>query len=230
MSTVVIALAWGALAGLTVARVAGRAVVAVRLRAVRPRARAGRPAGPRRLAAHLHARWRDRLRHPGLRVVGRVAGAPVRLARERRRREAVLAEVPVVVDLVGVAVAAGCTPYRAVAVAARWSPPRVAPVLERVVQVADLGAGFGRALRVAGRAVPELHALTEALRVSSELGSPAGPALARVAAEVRADVRRRAEARARTVPVRLLFPLVFCVLPAFVLLTVVPALLAGTTR
>ncbi len=40
-------------------------------------------------------------------------------------------------------------------------------------------------------------------------------------------MRRRAEARARTVPVRLLFPLVFCVLPAFVLLTVVPVLLDG---
>jgi len=33
--------------------------------------------------------------------------------------------------------------------------------------------------------------------------------------------------RARTVPVRLLFPLVFLVLPAFGLLTVVPALLTS---
>jgi hypothetical protein len=44
---------------------------------------------------------------------------------------------------------------------------------------------------------------------------------------VRADVRRRAEARARTVPVRLCFPLVACILPAFALLTVAPAVLAG---
>ena len=32
---------------------------------------------------------------------------------------------------------------------------------------------------------------------------------------------------ARTVPVRLCFPLVFCVLPAFALLTVVPAVFSG---
>jgi hypothetical protein len=45
--------------------------------------------------------------------------------------------------------------------------------------------------------------------------------------EQRTTLRRRAEARARTVPVRLLFPLVFLVLPAFALLTVVPAVLGG---
>jgi pilus assembly protein TadC len=53
--------------------------------------------------------------------------------------------------------------------------------------------------------------------------------LERVAEQAR-DVRRRhAEESARRVPVQLLFPLVACVLPAFVLLTVVP-LLAGTLR
>jgi len=215
----VLAVAWGALAGLAVRSLGERVAVATRARSVSSR----RPRGRRRCG--WLRRW---MRHPATRVLRRVVTALVHRARERRRRDATLAEVPVAVDLVAVAVAAGCTPYRAVAVAARWSPPRVAAVLARVVQVCDLGAGFGHALRVAGRAVPELHGLTEALRVSSELGSPAGPALARVAAEVRADLRRRAEARARTVPVRLLFPLVFCVLPAFVLLTVIPALLAGT--
>jgi hypothetical protein len=37
-------------------------------------------------------------------------------------------------------------------------------------------------------------------------------------------------ARARTVPVRLLFPLVFLILPAFVLLTVAPVVLATLTH
>jgi len=43
-------------------------------------------------------------------------------------------------------------------------------------------------------------------------------------------LRRAAEAHARRIPVRLLFPLVFLVLPAFVLLTVVPGLAAGLGR
>jgi hypothetical protein len=60
--------------------------------------------------------------------------------------------------------------------------------------------------------------------------SPVGPALARLAAEQRAELRRHAEANARRVPVRFLFPLVFVVLPAFGLLTVIPTLLAGFSR
>ena len=52
----------------------------------------------------------------------------------------------------------------------------------------------------------------------------------RLATEQRAELRRHAETHARRVPVRLLFPLVFVVLPAFGLLTVIPTLLAGFSR
>jgi len=82
---------------------------------------------------------------------------------------------------------------------------------------------------VAARA-PPLWPLADALLASDRLGAPVGPALARLAAEQRAELRRHAETHARRVPVRLLFPLVFVVLPAFGLLTVIPTLLAGLSR
>jgi tight adherence protein C len=72
--------------------------------------------------------------------------------------------------------------------------------------------------------------LSDALLASDRLGAPVGPVLARLAAEERTALRRQAEAHARRVPVRLLFPLVFLILPAFVLLTVVPGLAAGLGR
>ena len=75
--------------------------------------------------------------------------------------------------------------------------------------------------------MPPVRPLTDTLRTSARLGTPVAPALTRLAADVRADLRRRAEARARTVPVRLCFPLVGCILPAFALLTVVPVVLDG---
>jgi tight adherence protein C len=77
---------------------------------------------------------------------------------------------------------------------------------------------------------PRLRALVDALLASDRYGTAVGAALSRLAAEERAAIRREAEARARTVPVRLLFPLVFLVLPAFGLLTVAPALLTGLGR
>jgi len=156
-----------------------------------------------------------------------VLGAP-RARRRRHRRDASIArELPVVVDIIGVAVAAGCTPYLAVEHAARFGPEHIARALDGVMQAGALGQSLDDALRDLGRSMPMLHPLSEALRTSARLGSPAAPALARLAAEVRADSRRRAEARARTVPVRLVFPLVACVLPAFALLTVVPVVLGG---
>jgi tight adherence protein C len=144
------------------------------------------------------------------------------------RREATLdQELPVVVDLLRVAVGAGCTPYLAVDVAARWSPPGLAGVLAEVQRDCALGVSFADALDRASDSHASLAKLTGALLASDRYGAPVGDALDRLSAEERATLRRRAEARARTVPVRLLFPLVFLVLPAFALLTVVPALLAG---
>jgi tight adherence protein C len=163
-------------------------------------------------------------------VVGRVARGW--MARRRAGADdAVLgAELPVTLDLLGVAVGAGCTPYLAVEVASRWAPPRIAARLTAVVRACTLGASLGQALDELAAATPRLHPLTDALMASDRLGAPVGPALARLAGEERAALRRRAETNARTVPVRLLFPLVFLVLPAFGLLTLAPALLSGVAQ
>ncbi len=67
------------------------------------------------------------------------------------------------------------------------------------------------------------------LVASERYGSPLGPALERLADEARRQRRQRAEEAARKIPVKLLFPLVSCTLPAFALLTVAP-LIAGAIR
>jgi len=132
--------------------------------------------------------------------------------------------------LLGMAVGAGCTPYLAVEVAVRWAPPLMSARLARVRDACALGATFADALDDLAARAPPLRPVADALLASDRLGAPVGPALGRLATEQRAELRRRAEAHARRVPVRLLFPLVFVVLPAFGLLTVIPTLLAGFSR
>jgi tight adherence protein C len=160
-----------------------------------------------------------------------VPGSPTArsaLRRRERRKAAVLeGELALAADLLAVAVGAGLTPYLAVRVAARWGPPAVAARLAAVVHAADRGAGLAGALEAEAAASPALGPLLEALAVSERLGAPVGPVLTRIAAGGRARARQTALARARRVPVRLLFPLVFLVLPAFLLLTVAPVALAG---
>jgi Flp pilus assembly protein TadB len=217
-----LALAWGLLAALPFASRARRRQVAARAETYAPR------------RASRLARISDRLRRVTLpapvATIVKVVHAPARRRRSRRRDDELARELAVAVDLIGVGVAAGSTPYLAVELGARWAPPHMARALDDVVRACALGQSFDDALRELGVRIPPVRVLTDALRTSARLGAPVAPALTRLAVDVRADLRRRAEARARTVPVRLCFPLVGCILPAFALLTVVPVVFDGLHR
>jgi tight adherence protein C len=218
-------LAWGVIAAAPFVRRARRVVVVGRAATTRVVPTA---AGGPRLAG-----WARRVRAFGARSsgpVGRVVADVRRRRLEHVRERALERELPVTLDLLGVAVDAGCTPYVAVETAARWAPPPVAARFDRVLRACRMGAAFADALHDAARTAPALAPVVDALLTADRLGSPVGPALARLATEERTALRRRAEAHARRVPVRLLFPLVFLVLPAFVLLTVVPGLASGLAR
>jgi hypothetical protein len=216
--------AWGAVLAAPLVRRAARsnavahaASLSVRSRAPEPAMRERRPVLP----------WRPS-RSDG--AVARVWSSWHARQSARRADRVVARELPVALDLLGVAVGAGCTPYLAVDVAARWSPTPLADAFAEVVRRCSLGLDFAAALDAAGHDTPRLRPLADALLASDRLGVPVGPVLARLADEERTGLRRAAEAHARRIPVRLLFPLVFLVLPAFVLLTVVPGLAAGLGR
>jgi tight adherence protein C len=219
-----VGVAWGVLAAAPIVLRARRHRVSVRLAPLRP---VGEPKTP---TAAGHALLRPMAAHVPTAAAGRMVAA-WRARRRARHDDAVLAgELPVTLDLLGVAVEAGCTPYVAVDLARQWAPPAMGVRLGEVREACALGASFGDALDALGARAPRLRPLAEALLASDRLGAPVGPALSRLADEERAELRRRAESHARRVPVRLLFPLVFVVLPAFGLLTVIPTLLAGFSR
>jgi tight adherence protein C len=222
---VLLGLAWGALVAAPIAARAHRIAVAERFD---PPLRPGAPSTRVHLAASARSLVDRVLAATG--PVGRVVRSFGGGRRGRRDDAALERELPIAIDLLGVAVGAGCTPYLAVEIASRWSSPAVATRFASVLAACARGASFDAALDTAARSSPRLRPLVDALLASDRLGAPVGPALARLAAEERGALRRRAEAHARRVPVRLLFPLTFLVLPAFVLITVVPGLAAGLAR
>ena len=74
---------------------------------------------------------------------------------------------------------------------------------------------------------PQLGALGRALFRATESGASVSDALSRLATELRAGRRAALEATARTIEVKASVPLGLCLLPAFVLIGIVP-MVAGS--
>jgi tight adherence protein C len=215
VSALALALAWGGLIALPICGAARRTNTRTRARQLQSGVKRSR----RRIVPRLVP---SALRH----VVDRI----VTVRRDRRDEREISRELPLVLDLLQVAISAGCTPYRALELTVQWGPAATGTAFGTALDATRVGSSLRDALDTLAGAVPSLTPLTDVLVASEGLGAPAGPALTRLAHDVRADLRRESEARARTLPVKLLFPLVFLVLPAFALLTVVPALLTALSR
>lgn len=158
-------------------------------------------------------------------VRGPVLG-PARRTRARRRRAE--RELPVFLDLVAAAVAAGLTGLLAVRRASEATAGPLAEELAAAMRRVDLGGRWQQEVAaVAERlALADLRRAVLLLERAHAIGAETSQALAELAREVREADRAAAAERARTAPVKMLFPLVFMVLPAFLLLTVAPVLVA----
>jgi tight adherence protein C len=148
--------------------------------------------------------------------------------RERHRVAQAIEELPDSIELVIVGVRAGLSPTRAVEVAARQSPQALRSTLDEVLHRVHRGQRLADALSAMPEALgPAAAGFADTLATADRYGSPLGPVLDQLADDVRTERRRHAERRARTLPVKLSFPLVMCTLPSFVLLAIVPAVLGA---
>jgi tight adherence protein C len=151
---------------------------------------------------------------------------PGRVRRARRARRVApdpVAGLPEVVDLLAVAAASGLpAPAALVAVGPRAPEPwrsAIADCVGRAAQGTLLTDALGHLPDAIGDPARPVVAV---LRAGIADGGPLAADLARLAADARDLRRRRAEERARRIPVRLLLPLVCCSLPAFAVLSIVP--------
>jgi tight adherence protein C len=152
--------------------------------------------------------------------------------RTRRRTRAIEAEIPEVLDLLRVAVAAGLSPGRAVAEVGRRHPGVLAAELRRAGARAVLGVPRAAAYaELERRALASgIPALVAALGRADRHGAPLAPALAAEAATARARIAQRAaEQAARAAPqiqlvvALLLVPAVLLLVAAALLPAIVPA-------
>ncbi len=151
---------------------------------------------------------------------------PIRL--ERRRRHDAERTLPDALDLLVLGIQTGLTPQQAIAELAVSAPESVRGAFALTVHRCDRGQSFADALA----ALPETLGsgaigLADVIATSDRYGLPLGPVLDQLTTEARESRRRRDQADARKLPVRLSFPLVVCTLPSFVLLAIAPAVIAA---
>ncbi len=147
----------------------------------------------------------------------------------RRRREAMERDLPHVVDLLAAQVATGASPDRALAAVCDVLPDgtsaELRPWVGRLLLGGDPVAVWSDLTRH-----PQLGRLGSALHRASVSGAPVADALRRLSEDLRTRQRAEVHRKLRQVEVRAAAPLGACLLPAFVLVGIVPLVAGAATN
>ncbi len=151
-------------------------------------------------------------------------------SRGKARQRDIVNSLPDVLDLLMVCVEAGMGFDAAVARVAEQTDLARSPLHDELLRMhLEMRAGRPReeALRaLADRTgVPEVRAMVAAFIQTDRLGTPLGRTLRVHSESARVERRHRAEERAYLAPLKMIFPTVFFLMPAFFLVSMAPSVL-----
>jgi len=149
--------------------------------------------------------------------------------RGRKRQEEIELAMPDTLDQVTMALEAGLGFEAALSRTARVGAGPLAEELNRTLREIQLGIPREQALRkLAERTdVPDLDSLVLAVVQSERYGLGIGQVLRVQSEELRERRRQRAEEQALKIPVKIIFPLVFCIFPTVFIVLLAPAIISG---
>jgi pilus assembly protein TadC len=159
----------------------------------------------------------------GPRALSRLEPASVR--RERLR---LLADLPLLLDLLAACLAGGAGLQAAALAVGEAVPGPAGARLRQVAAALQIGTPPGAAWLALAGSDPDDDVLGPAARTlarAADSGAPVAATLARLGAEARAESRAAGQEAARRAGVLVVAPLGLCFLPAFVLLGVVPVVI-----
>lgn len=144
-----------------------------------------------------------------------------------RRQQKMRNALPDILDVLTISVEAGLGFDAAMAQVAMNGRGPMHNEIGRVLQEMQIGAGRAEALRslAARTTIVELRTFTASIVQATELGIPIAAVLREQAKEMRVLRRQRAEEAAQKVPIKILFPLVFCLFPALFVVIIGPGAL-----
>ncbi|GAA1735433.1 type II secretion system F family protein [Luedemannella helvata] len=143
------------------------------------------------------------------------------------RQELIRQSMPDVLDILTVSVEAGLGFDAALAQVARYGRGPLVGEFARSLQEMQIGLSRVEAMRaLAPRTrVIELRTFCSVVVQASELGVPIATVLREQAKEMRVRRRQRAEEIAQKIPVKILFPLIFCLFPSLFIVVIGPGVI-----
>lgn len=135
--------------------------------------------------------------------------------------------LPDALDLLTISVEAGLGFDSALAQVARNTDGPLANEFARVLQEMQIGLGRSNALRALGErsTLADLRSFASAMVQADVFGIPVGQVLRVQSEEIRLKRRQRAEEQAQKVPVKILLPLMSCILPVLFIVVIGPAVI-----
>jgi tight adherence protein C len=145
----------------------------------------------------------------------------------QRRQTRIRLALPDAIDLLTISVEAGLGFDAALAQVSRNSTGPLAEEFYRTLQEVQLGRSRSEAMRnLADRtSVPELSAFVLAMVQADVFGISVANVLRIQSREMRKKRRQLAEERAMKVPIKVLFPVLFCIFPALFVVILGPAIM-----
>jgi tight adherence protein C len=144
-----------------------------------------------------------------------------------RRQKEIQRQLPDVMDLLTISVEAGLGFDSALTQVTKNVPGALAEEMSRLLQEIQIGVGRAEAFRHMGERtdVPELQSFVLSMIQADLFGVSIASVLRSQSRELRQKRRQRAEELAQKIPVKLLFPMIFLVLPAMFVVLLGPGII-----
>lgn len=160
---------------------------------------------------------------PGLSSIG------LRAKNEKHKKfqeKMLIRDLPLVYGLFAIGMSSGIPIKNVIFEISKYFPDSCKQDFVNVIKEIESGMSIQKSL-LNLESHPHFRALAHVISESSDCGTDVLPALDSLHRDSMNKIRRESDSAIKKLPVTMLFPLVVCILPAFLLLSVIPILING---
>ena len=147
--------------------------------------------------------------------------------KRRSRMEKIDKQLPDMIDLLVVTIEAGLGILASMRVASETMSDPLGQELRLTLQEQRMGLSVNQAIESLGKRAdaPNMRIFVRALTQGERLGVSIGTTMRNLSVEMRKKRRAMAEERAQKMPIKMLFPLIFCIFPALFVVILTPMII-----